>query len=839
MSKEIEILKRRLERERAARKQAESILESKAKELYEVNQSLESLVKNRTLQLRQSEKRYRSIVETADDIIYNIDSNGNFSFVNPAGLQNTGYTEQEIIGESFIKVIRDDYKEKVQGFYLDVLNNSKNKTYYEFPIITKMGTTLWLGQNVKIIKDEQGIASFTVLARDITKRKITESELLLAQNKLQKSELKYRSIMENMELGLLEVDNDGNIIKPYPRFCQMVGYTEEELIGKNAETTFLNSEEEIAAAKKRNETRLENKSEVYESKIRRKDGSLVDVIVSGAPFHDPYGNIIGSIGIHYDNTATKKLTAEIKEARFIAENAQKAEAEFLANMSHEMRTPLNAIIGMSHLLQDATLNPDETEYLDILSISANVLQNLISDVLDLSKIDAGKLELQHKPFDLLKLINNLERTFALKLEEKNVSIKTVTNFKQEHLLVGDELILNQILMNLLGNAEKFTSHGHIIIYLTEKESTDKHLNIELAVEDTGMGMSPSQLEKIFEQFKQASSEIRQEYGGTGLGLAITRKLIGLLDSEIKVNSQEGVGTKFYFDLSLEKTDIEIGKVQAHLDKKIEFSKVDLPVLVVEDNPMNQKYITKLLEKWRFDYHLAHNGKEGWEMTLENKYAMIFMDFQMPIMNGYESTAKIRQEGNPNFTTPIIALTASTLLSKKQNALDSGMDDFLSKPFNPKQLSEVIIKHLPNTDSTVPTETTDQDAGSLGAFQFSRKLDFTYLEENYGDDLEYYLDIIDTFLSIIPSEMELIHENSTNKSFTEVAGLLHKIKPTFTMVGAPEISKEFEHLEKSAKNNEESVFSEIKTITGKVDELISEIKKEKGIVQHFLTQNDKR
>lgn len=704
MSKELEILERRLQRERAARKQAEAILEKKAKELYEVNQSLEQQVQDRTAALEKSEQQYRSIIESADDIIYNIDANGNFSFVNPAGLHYTGYTEEEVIGKSFNSIIRNDFKEQVQTFYLDVLQNSKEKTYFEFPIITKSGDTLWIGQNVKLLKGPDGIMSFTVLARDITKRKIAEA-------------------------------------------------------------------------------------------------------------------------------AAKKLTAEIKEARHIAENAQKAEAMFLANMSHEMRTPLNAIIGMSHLLQDATLNGDEQEYLEILSSSANVLQNLISDVLDISKIDAGKLELQKQPFDLLKLITNLERTFAVKLEQKNVKIKTVSDVKLQHLLVGDELILNQIFLNLLSNAEKFTNEGEIIIRLSEKENSDTQITIQFSVEDTGIGMSKEQIDKIFEQFKQASSEIRQEYGGTGLGLAITKKLITLLDSDIKVKSKEDQGTTFFFTLSFEKSDIETNTIKEKANRKLEFSSVALPVLVVEDNAMNQKYITRLLEKWQLDYHLAHNGQEAWDLSLNHKYAMIFMDFQMPVMNGYEATAKIRVAENPNFKTPIIALTASTLLSKKQNALDSGMDDFLSKPFNPNQLSDIIAKHLPQTET--PKNTVSNMGQSKTSFKFNPQLDQEYLNSIYLDDLEYYLDILNTFMETIPVEIKEMKKASDNKNHNDLNGLLHKLKPTFTMVGASNISVKFENMEKLGKTNSPTVFEKIDILLEEVDHLMTIISSEKTELENHL------
>ncbi len=698
MPEQIEILKRRLEREKLARKQAESILEAKAQELYEVNQSLERIVKERTIALEQSEKKYRSIVESAADIIYNIDANGNFSFVNPAGLNYTGYISEEVIGKSFTNIIREDHKAKVQAFYLDVLNNQKAQSYFEFPIITKKGETLWIGQNVKLIQNPNGVISFSVLARDITER--------------------------------------------------------------------------------------------------------------------------------------IKLGRELQEAKLIAENAQRAEAEFLASMSHEMRTPLNAIIGMTHLLQDAELNKEEREFLSILFSSADVLQRLISDVLDISKIDAGKLDLQSKPFDLIKLLKNLERTFAVKLEEKNVTIRTESDVTLTHLLLGDELIINQIFLNLLGNAEKFTKLGEIIIHINQLESNDQTLKLRLGVSDTGIGMDQEQLDKIFEQFKQASAEIRQNYGGTGLGLAITKKLISLLDSEIVVESQKDKGTKFFFDLVFQRSSIPVGKEEELYSKKLKFSKLEFPVLIVEDNAMNQKYITRLMQKWNLDYELAHNGLEAVNKCKTNKYSLIFMDLQMPIMDGYEATNFIRTKPNQNKEIPIIALTASTLLSKKQHALNSGMSDFLSKPFNPKQLSKIILSHLPNSASEQEEEI------NISTFVFNKDLDIQYLEENYGDDLEYCQDIMETFLESVPVELEHFDQAIKTNNFLEMARIAHKLKPTFQMVGYPKLTKEFEILELDAKIESKDAIKEYPILKKKILKLMKMILSEKENIEIYLS-NKKR
>ncbi len=799
MSTDAEILQRRLERERAARKQAEAILEAKAKELYELNQSLELQIQQRTAQLEESERSYRNIVDNADDIIYNISAEGIFTYVNPAALAITEFTAEEAIGSRFQNIIRDDFKEKVIIFYAEMVRNKKEKTYYEFPIVSKSGRDIWIGQKTNLVEDKDGSFSFTVMARDITKRKIAEAELIIAKNEIEKSEYKYRSIMENMMLGLLEVDLEGRVTKAYPRFCEMVGYQEKEIIGKIAEDILMPDMESKEAIKEKNKERLDKKSDVYETVVKRKNGELVNVLISAAPFYDSFGKVIGSIGIHYDITERNRLKVELEKAKSLAEKAQQAEAHFLASMSHEIRTPLNAIVGMSHLLQDAKLNSDEKEYLEILKSSSNVLQKLISDVLDISKIDAGKLEIHNKPFDLEKLVLNLKRTFQVKLDSKPVSVISHQNFELDHLVLGDELLLNQILLNLIGNAEKFTEKGFITIDLELLERKKESLSIKFLVKDTGVGIARDQLSKIFEQFKQAHAEIRKDYGGTGLGLAITKKLIDLLGSEIFVESEIGKGTSFSFILDFGTTDIKTNEIEKYYSEELKFAEIDGRVLIVEDNPMNQKYITRLLEKWGLQYHVSNNGEEAVEICQREKFAIIFMDLQMPIMNGYEATNEIREKENLNQETPIVALTASTLLSKKQMALDAGMSDFLSKPFNPKQLSETLLNQFKlEAKEEVKSDSSNQ-------FAFNPKLDVDYLIEQYGDDLQYGMEMMEVFLESVQLEFEVMKTSVSIDDFKTFAKSAHKIKPTFTMVGLSQFSTLFAQIEKEAKANKAEAF----------------------------------
>jgi len=659
----VKILERKLERAILARKQAEQILEEKALELYNANQelkilndSLEHQINDRTTQLKESESKYRLIVENATEIIFKMNQKGNFTYVNNVAEKLFGYSEKDIIGSHFSAFIPDDHKKEVFDFYLKVRDESEEETYLRFPVEAKNGDIHWIGQNVRLIKEGEEKVFFAI-AREITP--LIESE--------------------------------------------------------------------------------------------------------------------------------RKLV----KAREVAEKAQKAESLFLANMSHEIRTPLNAIVGMSHLLGDTNITKDQEEMLEILQSSSTVLQELISDILDLSKIDAGKLEQNIKEIDLRSIITKITRTFQVKLDNKPVHVESEIKGDFATYLLGDGGMINQIMINLVGNSTKFTKDGFVYIRLIELDKIDNKRRVRFEVEDTGIGIAQEKVDLIFKEFKQASSEIKDSYGGTGLGLAITKKLIDLQGGEIQVESEIGKGTKMFFELEFEDTQKAILSKKEYELKAIEFSSKNDPVLVVEDNILNQKYISSLLKKWNLKYLIADNGEIATDLCKQYKFGIIFMDLQMPVMNGFEAAEEIRKSGL-NTASTIIALTASTLLTKKNKALENGMTDFLSKPFNPNQLHRVLSTYLETHEANLEVS-AQTEIGEL-----SEALDTVYLKEVYEDDYEYMADMFDTFLKITPDEFSKLHDALDNADIVQVASVAHKIKPTFQMVGLPQLTEQMTNLEKLAK-----------------------------------------
>lgn len=640
-----------------------------------------------------------------------------------------------------------------------------------------------------------------------------ERQVQARSKTLMDSELRYKRIIESMELGLMEVDNDGIIIRAYDWFCDMTGYTSEELVGQKANEVFI-AEDQLSTIQFQDENRKRGQAGVYELQIKKKDGTPIWVLISGAPLYDADNNIIGSVGVHYDITAQKNLQNELIKARQIAEQAQQAEKQFLANMSHEIRTPLNAVIGMTHLLFDTKLSPKQKEFLSILKSSADLLKGLINDILDFSKIESGQMEVAPREFDLIGLLKSLEKTFQLKVEKKSVEVETQIDPRIQNMFVGDDLMLNQILFNLVGNAIKFTNEGSVgvRVKVLKEENDDRLLQFE--VFDTGIGIPAEKLKVIFEDFKQVSKEIKLKYGGTGLGLAITRRLIEMQGGTIWVESEINQGTTFSFTIPYKDAGRAAIIKNNKLPDQLTFSPKACKVLVAEDNMMNRKYIGTLLKKWEIKPEMAHDGQEAIELAKKQPFDIIFMDIQMPEVDGYEATIAIRNTQNINQNTPIIALTASALTREKDKAFSLGMNDFLPKPFAPIELLRCLNTHLSQNNEKETNCTETQQNNMEEVFTFNPKLDIDYLNDCYEGDLEYASDMFNIFLDFTLPEIEELEKTIATKDHDSIRKAAHKMKPAFAMVGLTHITDNMANIEQMAKESAdissiEHIFKETK------------------------------
>lgn len=404
--------------------------------------------------------------------------------------------------------------------------------------------------------------------------------------------------------------------------------------------------------------------------------------------------IVMFIGYAINITENVESRKELIEARDIAEKATLAKSEFLSKMSHEIRTPLNAIIGLTDILLREELNEDQSHYVNSMKYSADTLLGIINEILDFSKIEAGKLTFESIPFNIEHVFRGVRQTFEFRLNELGIDFVSEIDEDIPDTIKGDRIKLNQIFLNLVGNAVKFTERGHIRICAFLKEDSEDQVRVLFKVQDTGIGISPDRVDKVFEDFEQEGSDTTRKYGGTGLGLTITKKFIEGQGGSIEVSSEKGKGTTFEFQIPFEKASkselrgARLNWVEAKFLRHFR-------VLVAEDNIMNQLVLKKVLEKWDHDLTIVTNGNEALNKMRGNDYDLVLMDIQMPEKDGLTAIKEWRVfESNSNRKhLPVVALTADAFTESRVLAIESGMDDFLSKPIDTNELGRILNKYI--------------------------------------------------------------------------------------------------------------------------------------------------
>lgn len=390
-----------------------------------------------------------------------------------------------------------------------------------------------------------------------------------------------------------------------------------------------------------------------------------------------------------------KSQERLNDAKVLAEDATNAKSEFLATISHEVRTPINAIVGLSDILKGTKLNKEQKGYVDNIIISSNVLLSLISDILDLSKIESGKIELALESFNINELIEDTCMMFGSIVEEKGLTLIYELCPNVPPLLVGDSLRLRQVLWNLTANAIKYTEEGEVFIDCSFKEDLPDGVLLNISVRDTGIGIGEDKLDGIFEFFSQVDASSTRMHGGSGVGLALASVFVDLMGGKLYVESEVGVGSKFYFDIPLKVPTEGAGEALAGADGELALPN-GLRVLLVDDDEINRLVMGKLLKKHGCNVTMAENGIQAVEKFKEGKFDLVFMDISMPEMDGYEATRRIldyESKENKKPHTPIIALTAMALKEDKQRCLDAGMDEYLTKPISSEKIKEKIREIL--------------------------------------------------------------------------------------------------------------------------------------------------
>ncbi|OQP39857.1 hypothetical protein A4H97_16690 [Niastella yeongjuensis] len=481
-----------------------------------------------------------------------------------------------------------------------------------------------------------------------------------------------------------------------------------------------------------------------------------------------------------------KLIQALKEARRQTIESANVKEQFLANMSHEIRTPINSVIGFTNLIQKTTMTEEQQQFVNLIQSASENLLTIINDILDISKIEAGMLRIESNPFSIHGLCNSIETMFYHKAREKNLSFSLHIQDNIPDTLTGDAVRLTQILVNLISNAIKFTQKGGIAINITSLTQNQEVVRLRFSVKDSGIGIPANKLEPIFERFQQGETDTTRKYGGTGLGLSIVRSLVQLQAGNITVESEQGKGTEFIFDIAY--SLVPIGEtLPAALSDKTAITAGAFPhahILVVEDNSMNQLLIKFTFESWKVNYQLADNGAKAIEWLQDASFNLVLLDIQMPLMDGYATAQAIRKDLKSDL--PIIAMTAHALAGEREKCLSYGMNDYISKPIHEKELYSLLKKYLDdNRDSNLE----------------SLKNELHYIDLNFLEDLvmgngEFLKTIVKQFLKQFPGEMESLKNAIDQKNIQQVASLAHHIQSTVSILGKN--TPFFQQLEKLEK-----------------------------------------
>lgn len=763
-------------------------------------------------ELKDTQALKQVVMDTISDAVITVDNKETIIYCNEVTRKIFGYTSSELTGQS-LQLIIPDYLKKMHETAFTKYNKTGVRKHaswssLEFPGLHKDGHQIPLEISFgEAIANGQRI--FSAIIRDISQRKEGEESLKSTTSRLQ-------NLILTIQAGVLVEDENRKIVLTNQKFCDMfmIPAPAGALTGMDcsdaAETSkllFKKPEEFVSRILKLlrdRETVVNEELEMVSGKVYARDyvPIFVDAIYKG------------HMWLYRDITENKEVEKNLLKAKQMAEESGNAKQDFLARMSHELRTPINGVLGLTNLMFNNSLSSENLEYLKGIRSSGEQLLSIINDILDLSKIEAGKLKLDLLDFNPKQVITQLVKNLQPQAAEKNIDLEVKVFAGSPEYLKGDPVRLSQILLNLLSNALKFTLKGKVTLTCSVARQKDKTYFLKFTVTDTGIGIREDKLQLIFERFTQADQPTATKFGGTGLGLTIVKQLTEMQHGDVHVQSVLGMGTTFEVIIPYEE-----GKATSpKQDDGNSWTGHDFfegsSVLLVEDNIINQTVARKTLEKWKVEVTVADNGLIALDFLKKKKFDLIIMDVQMPEMDGYETTYKIRNEmEEPLRSIPIIAMTASVLFDPEIRVKSAGMDEYISKPFKLNELNAMLAKFLLSSSNQramsapVPTQTY---------------LDLAFLESISPDNIAFQLEMLELF-----QKQSALYMSNIIKAYEEndVLGIkknAHAFKPLGSYIGINSMTELVGQLESEAMNHEtksvhlESLIRDIEALLKKVN-----------------------
>ena len=670
----------------------------KAEGITEV-QRQEALIKTGALQ--------NAILTSANFSIIATDERGIIQLFNVGAERMLGYTAVEVMNKITPADISDPREVITRakalsielattitpGFEALVFKASRRiEDIYELTYIRKDGSRFPAVVSVTALRDEHdAIIGYLLIGTDNTARKLVEAEQQKLDQRLRDQQFYTRSLIESHIDALMTTDPVGIITDVNRQMEALTGCTRDELIGAPFKSYFTDPERAEAAIKL---VLSEKKVTDYELTACNRDGKQTVVSYNATTFYDRGRTLQGVFAAARDVTERKRVEAELQQAKAIAESASQTKSDFLASMSHEIRTPMNAIVGIADLLAKTPLSPEQRNYVQIFRRAGDNLLHLVNDILDLSKVEASQLELERTGFSLKDLLEKVREMVVVPADEKGLALVCEIAPDVPTDLVGDPTRLRQVLLNLLGNAIKFTEAGEVALRITPDVDSSVAGALRFTISDTGIGIPDEQLGAVFERFTQADSSTTRKYGGSGLGLTISRRLVELMGGRIWVESSVGKGSVFTFVVPLEIWVGSTRRMPVPVGTGAEAPLAGLRILLVEDSPDNRTITLAYLRDTPYRVEVAEDGAVAYEKFTAGHYDLVLMDRQMPVMDGLTATRAIRawEQANHRPPTPIVALTAAALKGDQEKCVAAGCTAYLTKPIKQEVLLQAIKEH---------------------------------------------------------------------------------------------------------------------------------------------------